>query len=71
MFLLEEGSCTMGEPTAHLEDFTIERYICEDLDATERQALETHLQACPSCTQRLQEQRDAAQAKRAADEAPG
>jgi len=39
----------MPELTTHLDDFTLLRYVAEDLDESERTAARDHLRACGKC----------------------
>ena len=41
----------------HLNDRTIQSYIDNELPESERKTVEMHLEACPSCKQRLESQR--------------
>ena len=42
----------------HLNDKTIQSYIDNELPESERKELETHLEKCPSCKQKVESQRD-------------
>ena len=42
----------------HLNDKTIQNYIDNELPERERKELETHLEKCPSCKQKVESQRD-------------
>ena len=41
----------------HLDDKTIQSYIDNELSESERKRIETHLEECPSCRQRVESQR--------------
>ena len=41
----------------HLNDKTIQNYIDNELPESERKELETHLEKCPSCKQKVESQR--------------
>ena len=41
----------------HLNDKTIQNYIDNELPEDERKAIETHLEECPSCKQKVESQR--------------
>ena len=41
----------------HLDDKTIQSYIDNELPESERKRIETHLEECPSCRQRVESQR--------------
>ena len=41
----------------HLNDRTIQSYIDNELQESERKKVEMHLEACPSCRQRVESQR--------------
>ena len=47
--MFEEAEGVLGLKTPHLDDFTLLRYVADDLDDTEREKVAEHLEACAAC----------------------